>query len=78
LHPGGADDSGQWIVLALAHGKLARQTDLPVEQRAGHQTAAQHWYDRAVTQIDGGPGMRDPAIHAFRAEAAALFDQSDD
>jgi tetratricopeptide (TPR) repeat protein/serine/threonine protein kinase len=71
LQKGG--DCGQWIVLALAHWKLASQPGLAEPEQAGHRQKAQTWYDQAVKQIDGHPGLKDgvgQAIRAFRAEAA--------
>ena len=70
-------DRGQWIVLSLAHGKLANEKELSEQERQGHKTEAQRWYDLAIKQIDGHPGLTDEvgqAIRAFRAEAAERFD----
>src|SRR5262249_40184023 len=36
LQPGGTGDSGQWIVLALAHAKLAAQEGLLEKEREHH------------------------------------------
>ena len=66
-------DCGQWIVLALAHGTLATHPDSAEPEQAGHRQKARAWYDQAVKQIDGHPGLKDEvgqAIRAFRAEAA--------
>jgi tetratricopeptide (TPR) repeat protein len=74
LQKGG--DCGQWIVLALAHWKLASQPGLAEPEQAGHRQKARTWYDKAVKQIDGHPGLKDgvgQAIRAFRAEAAELL-----
>jgi hypothetical protein len=72
----GTGNCGQWIVLALAHGQLARQDGLPEEERARHSTAARHWYEKAVKQIDGNSDQYAilPVIREFRAEAAKLLD----
>jgi hypothetical protein len=69
-------DCGQWIVLALAHGKLANQKDLPEPERARHRADARSWYDQAVKQIDGNRDQNEimQPIRAFRAEAAKLLD----
>jgi serine/threonine protein kinase/Flp pilus assembly protein TadD len=70
-------DCGQWIVMSLAHVKLANDKELSEQERDRHKTEARRWYDLAVKQIDGHPGLNDGvgrAIRAFRAEAAELFD----
>jgi WD40 repeat protein len=69
-------DGGQWIVMALAHGKLANEVKLLDHERAPHKSEARRLYDQAVKQIEGHPGLKDEigqAIQAFRAEAAELF-----
>jgi eukaryotic-like serine/threonine-protein kinase len=69
-------DCGQWIVMSLAHGKLANEKDLPEQERDRHKTEARRWYERAVKQIDSwsarGEGV-DQEIRAFRAEASKLL-----
>jgi hypothetical protein len=62
--------------MALAHGKLANEKDLPEQKRARHQVEARRWYDQAVKQINTwGPGGNSviQATRAFRAEAAELL-----
>ena len=69
-------DSCQWIVMALAHGKLANEKELPEQERTRHKAEARRWYDEAVKQIDiwgaGGNSIMQ-ATRAFRAEAAELL-----
>lgn len=76
----GTGDCGQWIVLALAHGQLARQESLPEQERALHQTEAHRRYAAAIKQIDAWPpGINNSVrqgIRAFRAEAKKLLDES--
>src|SRR5262249_2531102 len=69
-------DCCQWIVMALAHGKLANEKELPEQERARHKAEARRWYDQAVKQINiwrpgGNPIVQ--ATRAFRAEAAELL-----
>jgi hypothetical protein len=73
LEKGG--DCGQWIVMSLAHGKLATQNELPEQERLRHKTEARRWYDQAVKQIDsmGAGDFITQAIRGFRAEAAELL-----
>ena len=76
LQNGGKGDCGQWIVMSLAHGKLANEKDLPEQERDRHKTEARRWYDQAVKQIDSWSAREDSvaqAIQAFRAEAAELL-----
>ena len=78
LQAGGTGDYGQWIVMSLAHGKLASEKDLPEQERARHQAEARRWYDQAVKQIgsrwsDRPSGAYDQAIWDFRAEATELL-----
>src|SRR5207248_5422394 len=73
LHQGATGDAGQWIVLALAHGKLAVQEGLPDEELAHHQAEARRRFEQSDKQIDGlwrvRPGDVDgQAIWYFRAE----------
>ena len=76
LQAGGTGDCCQWIVMSLAHGKLANETELPEQERAQHNAEALRWYDQGVTQINawapGGSSVR-KATRAFRAEAAELL-----
>jgi hypothetical protein len=74
LQKGG--DGGQWIVMSLAHGKLANEKELPEPERARHKAEARRWYDQAVKQIDGlgtGGDSVTQASRAFRGEAAELL-----
>jgi tetratricopeptide (TPR) repeat protein len=78
LHVGGRGDAGQWIVLALAHAKLAAQKDLPEKERAHHQAEAHRWFEQADKEIDAWWRVRPghicgEAIWDFRAEARELM-----
>jgi superkiller protein 3 len=70
-------DCGQWIVMSLAHWKLANEKGLPEEEQARHQAETRRWYERAVKQIDSWKGRRNDsvggAIWDFRAEALKLI-----
>jgi eukaryotic-like serine/threonine-protein kinase len=69
-------DCGQWIVMSLAHGKLANEKDLPEQERDRHTSEAHRWYDEAVKQINTWGPVGDSvnqATRAFRAEAAELL-----
>src|SRR5262249_56173083 len=52
LQTGGTGDAGQWIVLALAHARLAAQEDLPAKEREHHKAEARRRYEPADKQID--------------------------
>jgi serine/threonine protein kinase/Flp pilus assembly protein TadD len=74
LQSGGTGYFGQWIVLALAHAKLAAQDGLPEKEREQHRAEARRRFEQADKQIDArwqtSPG--DPigrAIWNFRSEA---------
>jgi predicted TPR repeat methyltransferase len=75
LQPGGTGDAGQWIVMSLAHAKLATEKDLTGPERTGHKAEARRLYDQSAKRIDAwGPGDAvTRAIRAFRAEAAELL-----
>jgi serine/threonine protein kinase/Tfp pilus assembly protein PilF len=78
LQPGGTGDGGQWIVLALAHAKLAAQDGLPEKVREDHKIEARRRYEQADKQIDtwwrARPGdVGGQAIWDFRAEARELM-----
>jgi hypothetical protein len=78
LQKGGTGDAGQWIVLALAHAKLAAQEGLPNKEREHHKTEARRWFDQADKLIDrwlrARPGdVIGQAIWDFRAEARELM-----
>ena len=79
LQEGGTDDSGQWIVMSLAHGKLANEKGLTAQERAKHLAEARRLYDQAAKQIDGwGSGDSvTQAIRAFRAEAAEMLEDKE-
>jgi serine/threonine protein kinase/tetratricopeptide (TPR) repeat protein len=69
-------DFGQWIVMSLAHWKLAIEKDLPEQERDRHMTEARRWYDHAVKQIGNrvwGEKLFDQALQAFLKEAAELL-----
>jgi eukaryotic-like serine/threonine-protein kinase len=78
LQPGGTGDAGQWIVLALAHAKLASQEGLPQKERDHHKAEAHRRYEQADKQIDGWWRVRPgdvfgQAIWDFRVEARELM-----
>jgi serine/threonine protein kinase/Flp pilus assembly protein TadD len=78
LQPGGTGDASQWIVLALAHAKLAAQEGLPEKERAHHQAEARRRYEQADRQIDSRWPVRPidvvpQATWDFRAEARELM-----
>jgi tetratricopeptide (TPR) repeat protein len=78
LQKGGKGDAGQWIVLALAHAKLAAQDGMPDKERDHHQAQARRWYEQADKQIDSWWSARpgwdmERAIWDFRAEARELM-----
>lgn len=76
LQEGGTGDCCQWIVMALAHGQLAREEDLPEQDRAAHLTEARRLYSEAVKQFDSwGPGgnVYMQAARVFREEAEELL-----
>lgn len=75
---GGMGDYGQWIVLALAHARLAAQEGLPEKEREQHKAEASRWFDKADKQIDSRYRARPAevigrAIWDFRAEARELI-----
>jgi serine/threonine protein kinase/Tfp pilus assembly protein PilF len=76
LQAGGTGDGGQWIVMALAHGKLGNDMSLPAPERAAHKSEARRRYDDAVKSIDRwslGTDSWAQDIRAFRAEGADLL-----
>jgi tetratricopeptide (TPR) repeat protein len=78
LQAGGTGYAGQWIVLALAHAKLATQEGLPEQEREDHHTEARHRYEQADKQIDSWwrarPGdASGQAIWDFRIETRELM-----
>jgi hypothetical protein len=52
LQPDGTGDSGQWIVLALAHARLAAQPGLPEKARKHHNAEARRRYEQSDKYID--------------------------
>jgi tetratricopeptide (TPR) repeat protein len=78
LQEGGSGDYGQWIVLALAHAKLAAQEGLPEKERELHRTEARRRFDEAGKQIDSRWRARPSnvfvrAVWDFREEARELM-----
>jgi eukaryotic-like serine/threonine-protein kinase len=78
LQEGGTGDYGQWIVMSLAHGKLANEKELPEPERTRHQAEARRWYDQSVKQIGSRWSARpsggfDQVLWDFRAEATELL-----
>jgi tetratricopeptide (TPR) repeat protein/serine/threonine protein kinase len=75
LQEGGTGDAAQWIVLALAHARLAAQEGLPEKVREHHKAEARRWFDQADKQIDSWwPGDTiGRGIWDFRAEARELM-----
>jgi tetratricopeptide (TPR) repeat protein len=81
LQPGGTGGHSQWIVLALAHARLAEQPGLPEKPRESHKIEARRWYEQADKSIDSKwrvrPGYHvghlGQAIWDFREEARALM-----
>ena len=79
----GTGDAGQWIVLALAHARLAAQPGLPEKEREQHKTEARRRYEQSDKQIDGQWGWRVRPTHTvgqgiwdFREEARKLLGES--
>jgi hypothetical protein len=78
LQPGGTGDAGQWIVLALAHARLAAQPGLPEKEREHHIAEARRRYEQADKQIDTwwrvrpGP-YQGQDVWDFRDEARKLM-----
>ena len=78
LHEGGKGDAGQWIVLALAHGKLALRPgndDRPLQQ---HAKEFRRYYEQASKEIDLWWRARpshivDQRIWDFRQEATEML-----
>jgi len=78
LQEGGAGDCGQWIVLALAHARLAGQEDLPRGEREHHQAEARRHFEAANGQVKALSPTRPVeeiprAIYDFRDEASRLI-----
>jgi eukaryotic-like serine/threonine-protein kinase len=82
IQQGGLGDAGQWIVLALAHARLAAQEALPQKERAHHRAEGRRRYEQADKQIDSWWRVRPgdeigQAIWDFRAEARELMGTND-
>jgi superkiller protein 3 len=82
LQPGGTGDSFQWIVLALAHTRLATQEELPAEERARHEAKARRWYEQADKIITNRwqarpDDLQQQAVWDFHAEAKELMTAKD-
>jgi serine/threonine protein kinase/cytochrome c-type biogenesis protein CcmH/NrfG len=73
---GDVGDAGQWFVLALAHGKLAGQAELPEEERGRHNAEARTWFDKAVESMEQ-VHLTDEYIRGFRGEAVELLKLED-
>ena len=78
LQPGGTGDASPWIVLALAHAKLAAEEGLPEKERAHHQAEARRWFEQADKEIDSSWRVRPvhvvkQATWDFREEARELM-----
>jgi tetratricopeptide (TPR) repeat protein len=78
----GTGDAGQWIVLALAHARLARQEGVPDKERRHHGAEARRRYGQADKQINGWWRVRPDhdvgqAIWDFREEAKGLIAAKD-
>jgi tetratricopeptide (TPR) repeat protein/tRNA A-37 threonylcarbamoyl transferase component Bud32 len=76
---GNGGDAGQWIVLALAHAKLATQNGVPASERVRHLSESGRRYEAAIKQIDNlmrapPPGGPQRAVWNFRVEARALIE----
>jgi tetratricopeptide (TPR) repeat protein len=82
LQEGGKGDCCQWIVLALAHARLAAQEGLPEKERERHKAEARRRYQEADKQIDRWWRVRPgddlgQAVWDFRAEARELMAAKD-
>jgi serine/threonine protein kinase/Flp pilus assembly protein TadD len=78
MQEGGKGDAGQWIVLALAHGKLSLRPGLDSRARLKHATEFRRYYERAGKEIDQWWRARpshivDQRIWDFRQEATELL-----
>jgi tetratricopeptide (TPR) repeat protein len=74
----GTGDGGQWIVLALAHARLAVEEGVTDQEREHHKLEARRRYEEASKQIESWWSARPTervgrAIWEFREEARALI-----
>jgi len=72
----GTGDFAQWIVMSMAHEKLANGPELSEKERDRHKTEARRLYDQSLKQIGRrtwGEHPFDRALQAFFAEAAELL-----
>jgi serine/threonine protein kinase/tetratricopeptide (TPR) repeat protein len=77
LHSNGHGEAGQWVVLALAHARLAAQTDMPKPDQAHHQQEFKRYYRQAKTAVENRwTGRPTELVHAgvwdFLKQAAEL------
>jgi tetratricopeptide (TPR) repeat protein len=81
LQPGGTGDEGQWVVMALAHARLAAQEGLSEAERGHHRAEARRWLDQAdkrMAKWRGPPvGSNTRTIWDFREEARELMAAKD-
>src|SRR5262249_61766290 len=75
---GGKGDAGQWIVRALAHGKLALRPGNDENPRQVHATEFRRYYEKASKAIDVWWRARpshigDQRIWDFRQEATEML-----
>jgi serine/threonine protein kinase/tetratricopeptide (TPR) repeat protein len=78
LQEGGKGDAGQWIVLALAHGKLALRPGNDDAVREQHSREFRRYYEQASREIDQWWRARpshivDQRIWDFRQEATEML-----
>ncbi len=78
VQEGGKGDAGQWIVLALAHGKLALRPGNDERARKQHATEFRRYYEQASKEIDLWWHARpsqivDQRIWDFRQEATEML-----
>ncbi len=78
LQEGGKGDAGQWIVLALAHGKLALRPGNDDSARQQHAREFRRYYEQASKELDLRWPSRpshivDQRIWDFRQEATEML-----
>jgi superkiller protein 3 len=78
---GKGGDCGQWIVMSLAHAKLAAQDGLPDKARALHKAEARRRYEQADMQFRRWPGRPGDGLGRaawdFGAEARDLMGEKE-